>query len=176
MKNLKNVFVLGNGSTRTILNLNRLKGDTIGCNALYRDFRPTYLAVVGPEMYQEVEKAEYTGAILCYNKAKNAGVAALKFASYLAYEHIYMIGFDLKNFINNADCNVYAGSPQYEQYNRFTNFTMSGVVLKEFENIFKEHSKRIIRVIDYDKCWIPYEFMGIKHISYEELMKNDELY
>jgi len=55
------VFILGNGKSRQIFNLERLRGlgTIIGCNAIYRDFEPDILVVIDAKMIEEVDKSGY---------------------------------------------------------------------------------------------------------------------
>ena len=39
-------YIIGNGTSRQGLDLNVLKGDIWGCNALYRDYTPDYLTII----------------------------------------------------------------------------------------------------------------------------------
>ena len=51
----KNVFVLGNGESRDGYDLKQFRqwGKIYGCNALYRDYIPTYLFCIDGEMANE---------------------------------------------------------------------------------------------------------------------------
>jgi len=54
-------FVLGNGLSRTSVNLTNLKshGKVYGCNALYREYDPDYLVAVDVKMVLELNKNKY---------------------------------------------------------------------------------------------------------------------
>ena len=56
-------FILGNGPSRPtdIKWLNNLKGDTYGCNAIYRDFEPDFLVATDWEMMLEIINSTYSG-------------------------------------------------------------------------------------------------------------------
>jgi len=56
-------FILGNGPSRStdIQWLNNLKGDTYGCNAIYRDFEPDFLVASDWEMMLEIINSTYSG-------------------------------------------------------------------------------------------------------------------
>ena len=56
-------FILGNGPDRPtdIEWLNNLEGDTYGCNALYRDWKPDFLVVNDWAMMVEILNSQYTG-------------------------------------------------------------------------------------------------------------------
>jgi hypothetical protein len=56
-------FILGNGPNRSTDKtwLNNLKGDTYGCNAMYRDFEPDFLVANDWAMMVEIINSTYTG-------------------------------------------------------------------------------------------------------------------
>ena len=56
------IFVIGNGNSRKNVNLNVLSdhGKTVGCNALYRDFAPTYLITHDSSLLHEICSSDYT--------------------------------------------------------------------------------------------------------------------
>ena len=62
------MFVLGNGESRTQINLDVLKtfGKVYGCNALYRDFTPDALIAVDGGMMHEISASGYANNNLCY--------------------------------------------------------------------------------------------------------------
>jgi len=70
MSNMRVAFCIGNGESRRHFDLNRLRnqGPIAGCNALYRDFEPTFLVAVDSGMCAEVQRSGYTGKILTIRK------------------------------------------------------------------------------------------------------------
>ena len=56
-------FILGNGPSRPkdVEWLNSLEGDTYGCNALYRDWKPDFLVVNDWAMMLEILNSTYSG-------------------------------------------------------------------------------------------------------------------
>ena len=52
-------WIIGNGPSRKGIDLNDLDGDTFGCNALYRDFTPTYLLSGDAGVIKEICESEY---------------------------------------------------------------------------------------------------------------------
>jgi hypothetical protein len=137
----KRAVVIGNGDSRKNFDLNFVKnhkrGNSIsslqsyGCNALYRDFAPTFLVAVGNEMCNELAESDYCDEHIVYANAQyvsthpgkfylipqdpawNAGTLALYMACFDGHETVYMIGFDGEAGagLNN---NVYAGTPGYQ--------------------------------------------------------------
>lgn len=127
-------FVIGNGTSRSSINLDDLSllGPTYGCNALYRDFYPTYLISVDLKMIEEINKVGYQHShevwINSYPQTKyfknfnyfvprlgwSSGPCALHLASKHTPTDIYIIGFD---YIGNNGLlnNVYANSDNYKK-------------------------------------------------------------
>ena len=58
------VFVLGNGKSRLKYKLEDLDGITVGCNAIYRDFKPDYLFAQDAGVMAEIIGSGYEGD--CY--------------------------------------------------------------------------------------------------------------
>lgn len=108
------VTVIGNGVSRAPIPLDKIKGITIGCNAVYRDFTPTYLCVVDHAITKEIYESEYAGVVYyrhmtlkrlrltpkpnwhtpSFMNGENTGNAAILLAKDLGAEHIDLIGFD----------------------------------------------------------------------------------
>jgi len=61
----KRVFCIGNGESRSPIDLIRLRphGKIYGCNGLYRDFTPDVLTAVDGAMMHEVYQSEYKGEL-----------------------------------------------------------------------------------------------------------------
>ena len=57
------MFVIGNGESRLRIDLHKLKSETIGCNAIIRDFTVGRLVCVDRRMVQEAISREYRNAI-----------------------------------------------------------------------------------------------------------------
>jgi len=106
------VFIVGNGNSRKDFNLERLRGygTIIGCNALYRDFKPDILALLNYRMIKEVQ--EYAKENFCITlknrkrdmscvaewkvaKVNSSGCLAIKIVSLLIRpSKCYMLGMD----------------------------------------------------------------------------------
>ena len=48
------MYVFGNGESRTSINIDKLEGTKVGCNAIYRDYTMDHLICVDRRMVQEV--------------------------------------------------------------------------------------------------------------------------
>ncbi len=126
-------FVIANGTSRVGFDLNKLngKGDTFGCNALYRDYMPDYIGCIDSPMFEElvrqdvykatkmISKHLYEGIIKTYPRARvyvqtfkdalgedlnyDTGQTMLDYAARktTGTGAIYMLGFDLSNYTDN---------------------------------------------------------------------------
>jgi hypothetical protein len=47
------MYVFGNGESRTSINIDKLDGPTVGCNAIWRDYHTDYLVCVDKRMVEE---------------------------------------------------------------------------------------------------------------------------
>ena len=188
---IKTAFVLGNGTSRKLINLNQLKdkGTVYGCNALYREFDPNFLVAVDTKMVLEINQAGYqhshsvwTNPNRAYNgingfnffnpsKGWSSGPTALWLASTHDTQDIYIVGFDYQG-IDNKINNVYADTRNYKKSNERATFhgnwsTQTMVTCQKF------NKKRYIRVLG-DNGFIPKEFKKIpnlEHINVREFKK-----
>jgi len=173
------VFVLGNGESRLLFPLKKLKrhGKTYGCNALYRDFSPDVLLSIDRHMVDEIVDAGYHRSNTCYfakddraNKIPNdclvgeygktqyCGPTAIRLAiKNEAPLRIYMVGFDI---IDKKWSNVYCGTEGYEDHREDAKRVVNsgGVVihnkptLSQLLDIFQEHDRvKFIKVMDKSK-------------------------
>lgn len=166
---MKTAFILGNGTSRNPIDVANLPGDTFGCNAIYRDFMPTFLFAVDKRMVDEFGVNQLDPANVYVKPYTNmqykfqtipvrqgrgmcSGVAATRTAVAWGYEKIVLLGMDLsghKGYINN----VYAGTKNYaSEKHRAINSA------KWIEHISEtlEANKNIVweRVVD-EHCLIP---------------------
>ena len=125
--------VIGNGNSRKTfpigLVVKHLSGrlgatsmQTYGCNALYREYQPTFLVTVGDDITNELAQSGYCDRHIVYANSdkiirhpnkfylipqdfiSNAGTIATYLACFDGHEKVYLIGFD-----NSVvyDCRVY---------------------------------------------------------------------
>lgn len=108
------VTVIGNGVSRAPIPLDKIQGITIGCNAVYRDFNPTYLCVVDHAITKEIYESSYPGTVYYrhmtlrrlnlapkinwhtphFMNGENTGNAAILLAKDLGATEIDLLGFD----------------------------------------------------------------------------------
>lgn len=111
--------VIGNGRSRTMINLNELQGRTFACNAVYRDFTPTDLVFIDAKMSDEIFQANLSCQIWTKKQLVrnnwlalpeiflSAGTSALHLASTFEPDEIHIYGMDM------TLTNIYAGTPNY---------------------------------------------------------------
>ena len=132
------VFVIGNGTSRTGIDLSILQkyGAIYACNAVYREFDPDYLVAVDVKMILEINRAKYqyknpnvwTNKNRAYesmhrlnffekSKGWSSGPTALWLASSHKPKTVYILGFDFKGLGGNGKMlnNIYADTPNYKR-------------------------------------------------------------
>ena len=182
-KNNKIAFVIGNGTSRSSINLNSLKpfGKIYGCNAIYRDFMPDALVAVDTKMVLELNKAgiqhlveTWTNPNRAYadmtgfnffqpSKGWSSGPTALWLASDMtSYDTIYILGFDFEGtgtLVNN----IYAGTQNYKSANEKATFY--GNWLKQTTITCQNNpQKRYIRVLG-ESFFTPPELTNLDNVS-----------
>ena len=148
-------FVLGNGTSRRNIDLNRLHqhGKIYGCNALYREFTPDVLIATDRPISTAIQESGYSTRHKFYTRRPlpnlgaqaipkpyfgySSGPVAAGIAAMDGHRRIYMLGFDLGpspgNFINN----LYAGTEFYRPTNSTPTFT--GNWIKQLCQITQDH-------------------------------------
>lgn len=188
----KQAFVVGNGTSRSSIDLQLLKekGKVYGCNALYREFVPDYLVAVDVKMVLEINKAGFqnnntvwTNHNRAYREFKNfnffnpsKGWSSGPTALYLASEHdndeIYILGFDYQG-INDKVNNIYADTKNYKRST--DKATYFGNWLKQtMITCQKFDKKRYIRVLDKNG-FIPKEFKNIHNLTHIDIEEFKEI-
>jgi len=161
-------FVVGNGTSRQHLDLNKLKGKgTIyACNAVYRDFNPDVLIAVDPKMIHEIVASgyhnnnavwtNYNNSYKEYNnlnyfdpsKGWSSGPTALYKASKDNHETVYILGFDYMGLKDGKRFNnVFADTQNYKKSAEPA--TYYGNWLRQTETTIKAHPHiQYIRLIN----------------------------
>jgi len=158
-------FVVGNGTSRTPIDLEKLKqiGTVYACNAVYRSFKPHYLVAVDPKMVLEIcnngfhlENKVYTNYNKRYSEFKklnyfepskgwSSGPTSLWLASQHKHEKIYILGFDYQG-INNKINNIFAGTKNYKPPD--ASATYYGNWLRQTRVVINENSNiQYVRVV-----------------------------
>jgi len=190
----KIAFVLGNGTSRKGIDLNRLKeiGTVYACNAVYREFDPDYLVAVDVKMILEINKSGYqhknpnvwTNPNKTYHNMRNlnffqpskgwsSGPTALWLASQHNYEEIYILGFDFKGLDDGKRLNnIFADTPNYKKST--DSATFFGNWMRQTKSVIDTHKKiNFYRVIQPDN-YQPEElnkFSNFKNILIKDFHK-----
>ena len=190
---MENGFILGNGITRTEINLESLRahGKTYGCNLIFEEFTPDVLVAVDTIMGNRIQALDYAKTNTFYTREPRPDSGAIKIEKNWAYSsgpvaitiacqdnirYIYMLGFDLMGHgkINdNAEKrkfnNVYADRELYkkstDQETHYSNW------ITQIASIMSEYADRkFIRVnphLDYSPPeWLRcrnYSILSLKH-------------
>ena len=168
------VFVIGNGTSRTGIDLSILQkyGAIYACNAVYREFDPDYLIAVDVKMILEINRAKYqyknpnvwTNKNRAYesmhrlnffekSKGWSSGPTALWLASSHKPKTVYILGFDFKGLGGNGKMlnNIYADTPNYKRSS--DSATYHGNWLRQTETVIKENPH-----INYIRVMLPDNF------------------
>lgn len=134
-------FVLGNGQSRTAVDLNRIKnlGSIYGCNGLYRDWEPDCLVATDRPIAEAIQRSGYSkkhrfytrkplpdlGAQIVPRKyhGNSSGPIACALAAIDGHDRIYLLGFDMGPSPNMRFNNVYAGTEFYKGADAAPTFT-----------------------------------------------------
>jgi len=164
-------FVLGNGKSRLVLDLNQLReaGPIYACNAIYRTFTPDCLVATDPAIARAIQESGYAktnrfhtrrpiegsgakGLPKIY-KGFSSGPNALGQACLDGYHTMYLIGFDLGTTDGQFN-NVYADT---EFYKKITDPpTFSGNWIKQIKQIADEYkNRRFVRVEGPATAFVP---------------------
>ena len=134
-------FVLGNGVSRLLVDLNQLKqrGKIYGCNALYREFAPDVLISTDRGIAQTIQNAGYAQEHTMYTRKPlpglgartvpqsyfgfSSGPIAVAIAALDQHAAVYLIGFDMGPTGSNKFNNVYADTEFYKKSSSLPTFT-----------------------------------------------------
>jgi hypothetical protein len=184
-------FVLGNGTSRSKLNLENVKthGVIYGCNALYREFAPDYLVAVDVKMVNEIIATGYQNTnqlwtnpnkgittktnvnLFTPHKGWSSGPTALWFASQSQYKHIYIAGFDYQG-INGKFNNVYSDTFNYKRSGDAATFF--GNWLNQTERTIREHPNITYYRLIEQGGFVPDKLTSLRnlqHITYNDLQQ-----
>lgn len=183
-------FVLGNGLSRSVIDLNSLRthGPIYGCNALYRDFVPDVLVATDREIADKIQQSGYAQNNVFYTRnpapdlgAKripkhywsfSSGGAALGIAADEKYTTIYLLGFDMGPAKNNKFNNVYADTEFYKTSNSVPTYT--GNWIAQVVKVAKRHpTVQFVRVVGPTTATIPdlQRVENLSHLSLSEFLK-----
>ena len=134
-------FVLGNGQSRSAVNLDRFKslGPIYGCNGLYRDFEPDCLVATDRPIAEAIQRSGYSKKNRFYTRkplpdmgahtvprkyhGNSSGPIACALAALDGHDRIYLLGYDMGPSPNMRFNNMYAGTEFYKSSDAAPTFT-----------------------------------------------------
>jgi hypothetical protein len=179
----KQAVVIGNGSSREGFELFHLNNpliglfgakavQTYGCNALYRDFKPTFLIATGAEIAQEIVDSGYCDDNIVYANSGtvarypgkfylvpqdphyNSGTLAAYLACFDGHEKVYLCGFD-----GETGANMYADTPCYQPNNDTVNDVFWNKAMLQIMTLYPD--TEFIRVVPNDGYSCPTEWLSL---------------
>ena len=153
---MSRAFVLGNGVSRQLVDLNNLRhlGQIYGCNALYRDFVPDVLVSTDKPISARIQDSGYPQNNRFYTRRPvpgnganpvpqkyygySSGPIAASIAALDGAVIIYLVGFDMGP-VNNHFNNVYADTEFYKKSSALPTFTGNWArqltqIMRDFSN------------------------------------------
>jgi len=150
-------FVLGNGISRQLIDLNLLKtlGRVYGCNAIYREFEPDVLISTDLPISERIQHEGYSRTHVHYTRKPlpdsgsmrisqqyfgySSGPAAVGQAALDGARAIYLIGFDMGPTRTGRFNNIYADTEFYKKSS--ANPTFTGNWVRQIRQIAKDFPK-----------------------------------
>jgi hypothetical protein len=150
-------FVLGNGISRQLIDLNLLKtlGRVYGCNAIYREFEPDVLISTDLPISERIQHEGYGRTHVHYTRKPlpdsgsmrisqqyfgySSGPAAVGQAALDGARAIYLIGFDMGPTRTGRFNNIYADTEFYKKSS--ANPTFTGNWVRQIRQIAKDFPK-----------------------------------
>lgn len=177
---MSRAFVLGNGVSRSVIDLNTLKtlGPVYGCNALYREFAPDVLVSTDKPISTRIQEEGYSLTNKFYTRRPihnqgglqvpqqyfgfSSGPIATALAALDKNIAIYMIGFDMGPDQTGKFNNIYADTEFYKRSSATP--TYAGNWTRQIITIAKDFPKvSFYRVKGVTTANIP-ELNGVKNL------------
>ena len=178
-------FVLGNGQSRSALNLQKIKdlGPIYGCNGLYRDFEPDCLVATDRPIAEAIQRSGYSkkhrfytrkplpdsGAQIVPRKyhGNSSGPIACAIAALDGHDCIYLLGYDMGPSPAMRFNNIYAGTEFYKSPDAAPTYT--GNWIRQLVAVTQDFPKtRFIRVCGPTTADIK-EFKNIENFEHIEI-------
>jgi hypothetical protein len=131
---MSKAFIIGNGLSRKGFDFNKLnEHTTFGCNAIFTEYKPSYIVAIDDEMIKRLSKVDYPQHRVLVppeherwelngtGRRNNAGMCAMYAAIRRGATHLYCLGFDfLIEESDDSTKTVYDGQEGYNAFNRAT--------------------------------------------------------
>ena len=96
---IDSVFVLGNGPSRKNIDISKLDGTVIGCNACYRDFTPDVICATDAGIMSDIIESGYDGQCYFTHNSWNLLPASAYDGLANGTEHVTYRRFDCEYFV-----------------------------------------------------------------------------
>ena len=96
---IDSVFVLGNGPSRKNIDVSKLDGTIIGCNACYRDFTPDVICATDAGIMSDIIESGYDGKCYFTHNSWNLLPASAYDSLVNGTEHVTYRRFDCEYFV-----------------------------------------------------------------------------
>jgi hypothetical protein len=193
----RRAVIIGNGLSRKNYEIQLLKNhragvlgslavQTYGCNALYRDFTPTFLVSTGTEISKEIAESNYCTDNIVYANAEivatypqkfylvpqdihyDAGALAVYLACFDGHKQIYLLGFD--NWTGDGDnSNMYLDTNAYGTKDQEPAHNLWTTTLKHVMDTYSE--VQFTRVMPTIGWWCPNAWkscLNFRQITYKD--------
>jgi hypothetical protein len=173
-------FVLGNGTSRQILDLEQLStlAPIYGCNALYREFEPAVLVSTDAPISKHIQESGYSKTHVHYTRKPlpdlgarrvpqpyygfSSGPIAAAIAAQDHHRTVYLIGFDMGPTQTGHFNNVYADTEFYKRSSAAPTYT--GNWVRQLCTVSKDFPKtQFVRVKGTTTADIP-ELINLKNM------------
>ena len=98
-RGIDSVFVLGNGPSRKNIDVSKLDGTIIGCNACYRDFTPDVICATDAGIMSDIIESGYNGKCYFTHNSWNLLPASAYDSLANGTEHVTYRRFDCEYFV-----------------------------------------------------------------------------
>lgn len=184
---MEEIFVLGNGPSRAVVNLPKLHkyGKIYGCNGLYREYTPDILFCVDAGMYKEITNTNWSGKIHTQvnpsgktnstreakqRRKSSGGLAAQQAARDTTNGQVYMLGFDNPRNTRYLEASIYAGSQNYVRNNQWGWKAFE----QDYIEVFRLYSNiKFINVINPELCSDMLDTVGAVSPNYSVIEYKD---
>lgn len=192
-------LAIGNGESRLGFDLTHIANhkagfggadrlQSYGCNALYRDYNPDFLIVVGDGIAAEIASSDYPGSNIVYahgqyllkypgkfylipqNVSYDAGSIAVYMACFDGHKKVYMLGYD--NYHGDGETNnVYKNTNGYPPNDLLHNGDFLSKALRSVMTTYSD--VEFIRIMPTENYWIPgglEDLTNFRQISFRDFI------
>ena len=178
------ITIIGNGESRKSIDISKIKGITVGCNAIYLHDHVDYICAMDKFWRDKIVKEtdiplisrlhnnQFQTTLELYDKGWYntscpyrgycSGITALDYMLDTTKEDIYLIGFDF-NYTGETVNHIYKGEKFHPQADRPAQ--NENIFLKQFIETVRRYPKRNITWVSNEELKV---LIKIKRVSIEE--------